>query len=199
MKKRPIIFSFCFFFALLILFCLKPGEVVHNSSGDATFFSLDIGNVTVHPRSDNTTSTVGPSNISTNTGSSTAGPSNISANTGLSNLTTNTGSGNNTGDTGIPYNTERDREFLRTTMAQTLIDHRNSCINQEFYNTRLDGKFTPQEHEYICEMVNAYKREHPETTLDRNIRGVYPDRRYRGVISHNFVVRVFLDDRNYNI
>lgn len=53
----------------------------------------------------------------------------------------------------LPHDSEEDRERLKQWMYNKLYNHRVSCATKIPYDTRLDNRYTPQEHEYICDLV----------------------------------------------
>lgn len=79
------------------------------------------------------------------------------------------GGNNNPNHSVIPdtnSSNEDDREeLLRKSMADKLSRHRISCADKAVYDTKLDDKFTPQEHEYICDKVMEHKRNNPNTHI----------------------------------
>lgn len=101
-------------------------------------------------------------------------------------------------DNTLPHDTEHARESLRQCMAKKLNEHRVACAEKGSYDrgwdgadSRLDDKFSDPEHEYICDQVMQYKERVPNSTFHKNVTGVYPDRKYTGLISMRFVDRVF--------
>jgi hypothetical protein len=99
----------------------------------------------------------------------------------------NNGQNNNNNNNVLPHDTEEDRRRLKECMRDKLSNHHISCANTNPYDTRLDDKFTPQEHEYIAEQV--VKSQRPLYMC--RIEGQYPDRRYVGKISLHFIDKVF--------
>ena len=106
-------------------------------------------------------------------------------------------SSNDDNDNTLPHDTEQAQESLRKCMAKKLNEHRVACAERgadrgwDGADTRLDGKFSDPENEYICDKVMQYKQIVPNSTFHKNITGVYPDRKYTGLISMGFVDKVF--------
>jgi len=79
-------------------------------------------------------------------------------------------------------------------MCDRLSRHRVDQASSQPYNTRLGDKFTPAEHEYIAEqVVNHVESQEVQGRISymRNVKGEYPDRRYVGPISLEFLNAIF--------
>jgi hypothetical protein len=86
----------------------------------------------------------------------------------------------------------QQEEFIDNCLREKLIRHRLTCANTVPYNNKLDGSFTSQEHEYICEKIMYYKHYvRPSTWYDRYIEGAYPERKYVGKIGNAFIENIF--------
>lgn len=90
------------------------------------------------------------------------------------------------------HNDEQNDRAIYECMREKLWNHRVGCAHSKPYNNRLDDKFLPQEHEYICEkVVEAVEDGRADSRNLRNVKGVYPDRRYEGKISIEFITKFF--------
>jgi hypothetical protein len=93
-------------------------------------------------------------------------------------------------DTGYTSN-----PFIQEVLSRKLSDHKVSCAENNPYSTRLcdtnlPNKFTPAEHEYICDRLMNYSKTQGTNFGNKYIHdivGKMPDRRYEGSVGFKLI------------